>query len=96
MSSREQVDVAIIGAGIAGSALATALTSHGFSVRLIDRSDQPLDTARGDHIQPAMAPVLSRWGIWDSLLRAGGEKRFGTRWFDSSHEQYRHDSGARA
>ena len=86
MNRREQVDVAIIGAGIAGSALATALTSNGFSVRLIDRSDQPLDTARGDHIQPAMAPVLSRWGIWDSLLLAGGEKRFGTRWFDSSHE----------
>jgi 2-polyprenyl-6-methoxyphenol hydroxylase-like FAD-dependent oxidoreductase len=86
VNSREQVDVAIIGAGIAGSALATALTSNGFSVRLIDRSDQPLDTARGDHIQPAMAPVLSRWGIWDSLLLAGGEKRFGTRWFDSSHE----------
>ena len=86
MNSREQVDVAIIGAGIAGSALATALTSNGFSVRLIDRSDQPLDTARGDHIQPAMAPVLSRWGIWDSLLLAGGEKRFGTRWFDASHE----------
>ena len=86
MSSREQVDVAIIGAGIAGSALAAALTSNGFSVRLIDRSDQPLDTARGDHIQPAMAPVLSRWGIWDSLLLAGGERRFGTRWFDSSHE----------
>jgi 2-polyprenyl-6-methoxyphenol hydroxylase-like FAD-dependent oxidoreductase len=86
MSSREQVDVAIIGAGIAGAALATALTSSGFSVRLIDRSDQPLDTARGDHIQPAMASILSRWGIWDSLLQAGGEKRFGTRWFDASHE----------
>ena len=86
MNSREQVDVAIIGAGIAGSALATALTSNGFSVRLIDRSDQPLDTARGDHIQPAMAPLLSRWGIWDSLLLAGGEKRFGTRWFDACHE----------
>ena len=86
MSSRERVDVAIIGAGIAGSALATALISSGFSVRLIDRSDLPLDTARGDHIQPAMAPILSRWGIWDSLLLAGGEKRFGTRWFDASHE----------
>ncbi len=86
MSSRKHVDVAIIGAGIAGSALATALTNSGFSVHLIDRSDKPLDTARGDHIQPAMAPILSRWGIWDSLLVAGGEKRFGTRWFDSSHE----------
>jgi len=86
VSTRKQVDVAIIGAGIAGAALATALTSYGFSVRLIDRSDQPLDTARGDHIQPAMAPLLSRWGIWDSLRRAGGEKRFGTRWFDASDE----------
>ena len=86
LSKREHVDVAIIGAGIAGSALATALTNSGFSVHLIDRSDKPLDTARGDHIQPAMAPILSRWGIWDSLLSAGGEKRFGTRWFDASHE----------
>jgi 2-polyprenyl-6-methoxyphenol hydroxylase-like FAD-dependent oxidoreductase len=86
VSSSEHVDVAIIGAGIAGSALATALTDSGFSVHLIDRSDEPLDTARGDHIQPAMAPILSRWGIWDGLLEAGGEKRFGTRWFDASHE----------
>ena len=76
-------DIAIIGSGIAGGALAVALKDSGLSVLLLDRRSGPLDTARGDHIQPAMQPVLSRWGVLDRLLEAGAERRAGTRWFDA-------------
>ena len=82
MTSRH-FDIAIIGSGIAGGALAVALMDSGLSVLLLDRRAGPLDTARGDHIQPAMQPVLSRWGVLDRLLEAGAERRAGTRWFDA-------------
>ena len=76
-------DIAIIGSGIAGGALAVALKGSGLSLLLLDRRSGPLDTARGDHIQPAMQPVLSRWGVLDRLLESGAERRVGTRWFDA-------------
>ena len=77
----EKVDIAIVGAGIAGTALATALAGTGQSVALIDKRENPLDTARGDHIQPAMLDVLDRWGVLDALILAGAERRYGTSWF---------------
>ena len=76
-------DIAIIGSGIAGGALTVALKDSGLSVLLLDRRSGPLDTARGDHIQPAMQSVLCRWGVMDQLLEAGAERRAGTRWFDA-------------
>ena len=79
----QHFDIAIIGSGIAGGALAVALKGSGLSVLLLDRRAGPLDTARGDHIQPAMQPVLSRWGVLDRLMEAGAERRAGTRWFDA-------------
>lgn len=79
----DNFDIAIIGSGIAGGALAAALKASGLTVLLLDRRSGPLDTARGDHIQPAMQPVLSRWGVLDRLLEAGAERRTGTRWFDA-------------
>ena len=79
----QHFDIAIIGSGIAGGALATALKGSGLSILLLDRRSGPLDTARGDHIQPAMQPVLARWGVLDRLLKAGAERRAGTRWFDA-------------
>ena len=82
MTSRH-FDIAIIGSGIAGGALAAALKGSGLSILLLDRRCGQLDTARGDHIQPAMQPVLARWGVLDRLLKAGAERRAGTRWFDA-------------
>lgn len=79
---RSHYDVGIIGSGIAGAALATALTRQGFTVALLDRRPGLLDTARGDHIQPGVQPLLERWGVLESLMLAGAEKRYGTRWLD--------------
>ena len=50
-------DIGIIGSGIAGGALAAALRDSGLRVLLLDRRDAPLDTSRGDHIQPAVQPL---------------------------------------
>jgi len=80
----DNVDLAIVGAGIAGSALAAALADTGLSVVLIDKRNSPLDTARGDHIQPSMLDVLEKWGVLDRLIKAGAERRHGTRWFDAA------------
>ena len=48
MAHSEQVDVLIVGAGIAGSALGCALRGSGLRVLLLDKSIDALDTARGD------------------------------------------------
>lgn len=82
----QQVDVGIIGSGIAGASLAAALAHTGLRVALLDRRQGPLDTARGDHIQPNLQPVLARWGVLDRLQAAGAEQRVGTRWFDAAGE----------
>ena len=68
-----EVDIGIIGSGIAGASLAAALADSGLSVALLDRRNEPLDTARGDHIQPAVQPLLERWGVLEAMLAAGAE-----------------------
>jgi 2-polyprenyl-6-methoxyphenol hydroxylase-like FAD-dependent oxidoreductase len=65
---KERVDVLIVGGGIAGAALACALSDTGLSILLIDRSDRPLDTARGDHLQPRTLEILREWGILDHMV----------------------------
>ncbi|MEM1412999.1 MAG: NAD(P)/FAD-dependent oxidoreductase [Pseudomonadota bacterium] len=72
----------IIGGGIAGPALAAALYDRDCSVTVLERSDAPLDTARGDHLQPRTLEILEQWGVLSLLLDAGAEPRRGTRWFD--------------
>jgi 2-polyprenyl-6-methoxyphenol hydroxylase-like FAD-dependent oxidoreductase len=73
-------DVAIVGGGIAGPALAAALANSGYSVVLIERSADPLDTARGDHLQPVTCEHLARWGVLETMFERGAEKRLGSRW----------------
>ena len=75
-----------MGAGIAGTALACALRGSGLSIVLIDKRTTPLDTARGDHIQPTTIEILRHWGVLEALLAAGAEQRGGTRWYDPSGE----------
>jgi len=82
-STAQHFDIGIIGSGIAGSALAAALSGSGLRVALLDRREGELDSARGDHIQPAIQPILERWGVLSRLLQAGAEHRAGTRWFDA-------------
>jgi 2-octaprenyl-6-methoxyphenol hydroxylase len=75
-----ETDVLIIGAGIAGSALACGLRNSGMRVVLIDKTDKPLDTARGDHLQPRTCEILERWGVLQNFFDNGAEKRAGAIW----------------
>lgn len=70
-------DVLIVGAGIAGSALAAALRDRGYAVAQVEMSDRPLDTARGDHLQCVVLEILDQWGALQALWDAGAEKRHG-------------------
>jgi 2-polyprenyl-6-methoxyphenol hydroxylase-like FAD-dependent oxidoreductase len=73
-------DIAILGGGIAGPALAAALADSGFRIVLVERSDKPLDTTRGDQLQPSTSEHLHRWGVVDMMLARGAERRLGSRW----------------
>lgn len=73
-------DLAIVGGGIAGPALAAALADSGQRIVLIERSAEPLDTARGDHLQPVTCESLERWGVLEMLLAQGAERRLGAHW----------------
>lgn len=73
-------DLAIVGGGIAGPALAAALADDGYRIVLIERSAEPLDTARGDHLQPITCEWLERWGVLDAMWARGAERRLGARW----------------
>ncbi|HIF18871.1 MAG TPA: FAD-dependent oxidoreductase, partial [Gammaproteobacteria bacterium] len=75
-----ETDVLIIGAGVAGSAMACNLTGKGYKVTLLEKSDKPQDTARGDHIQPYVCDILNQWGVLNSFFEAGAKKRSGSLW----------------
>ena len=81
---RIETDVLIIGGGVAGSAMAACLTDKGYKVVLVEKSEKPQDTARGDHIQPFVCEILNQWGVLDDFFNAGAKKRAGSLWFDES------------
>lgn len=86
MARTVETDVLIIGAGIAGSALACALRNSSLRVTILERSALPLDTARGDHLQPRSCEILKSWGVLDDFFKAGAEKRGDTTWRNQNDE----------
>jgi len=64
-------DILIIGGGVAGSAMACSLKNKGYKVILVEKSDKPQDTARGDHIQPSVCEILERWNVLNDFIEAG-------------------------
>lgn len=79
MSTDERVDVAIVGGGPVGAAVALGLAAQGFSVRLLERSAPPL---LGTGVTPdddydrrvyALAPgcirFLQQLGAWDAIAQ---------------------------
>lgn len=79
-------DILIVGGGIGGSGLAAALRHGGYSIVMVEASKDPLDTARGDHIQPVVVEILDKWGVLPTFMARGAEKRFGTRYRTPSGE----------
>jgi len=71
-------DVAVVGAGPAGSAAARWLALTGARVALIDRSG--FDRPRfGESLAPAVQPWLARLGVWSDFLAQRPMPSYGTR-----------------
>ena len=67
----EAHDVVIIGAGIAGSALAIALARRGIQVLLLEKSSVHQDRIRGEWMPPWGVEECQKLGILPDLLRGG-------------------------
>ena len=61
-------DVAIIGAGPAGSAAAISLARRGYAVALIDKERFPREKLCGDFINPSNWPMLEQLGVTRQLF----------------------------
>lgn len=65
-------DLAIVGGGIGGSALATVMARTGYSVLLLEQSEVYVDRVRGEWIAPWGVTETRRVGLYDLLIEAGG------------------------
>jgi 2-polyprenyl-6-methoxyphenol hydroxylase-like FAD-dependent oxidoreductase len=65
-------DVVVVGGGIAGGAVATALAEAGCSVVVLERAGEYRDRVRGEYLQPWGVAEVQRLGLLDRLLEAGG------------------------
>lgn len=66
-------DVIIIGAGPAGSTLATQLARSGISVLLVEEKHMPRHKVCGEFITPEAFPTLERLEVRDAIHRAGAQ-----------------------
>lgn len=64
----QNVDVAIIGAGPAGSAAAISLAQRGFAVALLDKQSFPREKLCGDFINPINGPVFRELAVEKQIL----------------------------
>src|SRR5574342_356024 len=63
MTLKVDFDVAVIGAGPAGSAAAYFLARGGLRVALLDKSDFPRDKTCGDGLTPRALRILDAMGV---------------------------------
>jgi 2-polyprenyl-6-methoxyphenol hydroxylase-like FAD-dependent oxidoreductase len=68
----DQPEIAIIGGGIGGGALATTLARAGLSVAVVERDLEPVDRVRGEFMAPWGVAEAARLGLLDILLSTGG------------------------
>lgn len=70
MSIETRCDVAVVGGGIAGSAVATLLARAGLSVTVLERQEQFGDKVRGEFMANWGVAEACRLGLWDALASA--------------------------
>jgi 2-polyprenyl-6-methoxyphenol hydroxylase-like FAD-dependent oxidoreductase len=68
----ESADVVVVGGGIAGSALATALARNGLAVLVLERQTAYRDKVRGEVLVCWGVAEMQRLGLEKPLLDAGG------------------------
>lgn len=64
-------DLVIIGSGIAGSGLACALAQFDLRILLLEKRRRLGTIHRGDSLVPKNTALLTKWGLYDSLIEAG-------------------------
>lgn len=70
-------DVAIVGGGVAGSALAIVLRRQGIAVHLIERSEAFRDRIRGETIHPWGAGEMRRLDLYDlAIAKAAAQPQY--------------------
>jgi 2-polyprenyl-6-methoxyphenol hydroxylase-like FAD-dependent oxidoreductase len=67
----EQFDVAILGGGIAGGALATVLARAGKRVLALEKTTEYRDRVRGEWIAPWGVAEVRTLGLYDAFIAAG-------------------------
>jgi flavin-dependent dehydrogenase len=83
------VDVAVLGGGPAGAAIALDLLNRGYSTVVIERSDYS-GVRIGETLVPAVRPLLVSLGIWDRFLAERHSPSFAIRSAWGDH--YLHDN----
>ena len=68
----EDFDIAIVGCGIGGGALATVLARAGVSVLVLEKSTVYRDHVRGEWMAPWGVVELKTLGLYDTVRAAGG------------------------
>jgi 2-polyprenyl-6-methoxyphenol hydroxylase-like FAD-dependent oxidoreductase len=66
-TATQPYDVAIVGAGPAGSASAILLARAGWRVALVDRAAFPRDKPCAEYLSPAAEPLLTELGVMERL-----------------------------
>ncbi len=69
-----ECDVAIVGAGPAGSTLAALLARGGIDVRLVDRDTFPRDKLCGEFLSYDALPILESIGVLDEIDGSGASR----------------------
>ena len=75
---RSALDVLVVGAGPAGSAVATLLARAGYAVAAVDRAAFPRDKACSEYMSPETVRLLDRLGVVPALEAAGAAAPAGT------------------
>ena len=70
-------DVIIVGAGPAGSTLATLLARRGLDTLLLDKATFPREKTCGDYLSPGTVRLLDRLELLDAVQTAGARRLWG-------------------